>query len=346
MINFAGKWEKRWHPLLQEWTILAATTSDRPWSGETLKVSENQSPEFDPGCYLCPGVTRASGVKNPDYTKPYAFTNDFASFSLEAPEVHRNSKFEIVEPVQGTCRVICFSPKHNVTLAEMSKEDLANVIDLWKEEYTTLGTNPKIENVLIFENKGKAIGVSNPHPHGQIYATNFIPKIPQRQLDSFVEYYKNHGSHLLCDLLEHELHENKRIVCQNDHFVAFIPFFARFVYEVYIVPRRHVARITDLTDAETAAWAEIHNQIIVKFDNLYNMSFPNITMLQNAATNGKPENDLFHFHVEFYPPLRSPDKLKYLAGFESGGGNIINPVLPDEAAGRMRDASTIHYKLK
>lgn len=338
-----GNWEKRWHPLLQEWVILAATTSDRPWSGDTVKAISNDAPEFDPGCYLCPGVTRASGVKNPDYTKPFAFTNDFASFSMDAPNTHRNEGFEIVEPVQGTCRVICFSPKHNVTLAEMSENELLEVGKLWQTEYATLSANPKIENVLIFENKGKSIGVSNPHPHGQIYATNFIPRIPQQQQNSFVQYYKQHGSHLLVDLLDHELRENKRLVCQNDHFVALIPFFARFVYEVYIIPRRQVARITDLTPDELLAWADIHHQIIVKFDNLYNMSFPNITMLQNAPTTNSAENDLFHFHVEFYPPLRSPDKLKYLAGFESGGGNIINPILPDEAAGRLREANTKHY---
>jgi UDPglucose--hexose-1-phosphate uridylyltransferase len=338
-----NNWEKRWHPLLQEWVILAATTSDRPWSGETVKATENTSPEFDPGCYLCPGVTRASGIKNPDYTKPFAFTNDFASFSLSAPDVHRHDKFEIVEPVQGTCRVICFSPKHNVTLAEMSADDMYEVVKVWQDEYATLGANPKIENVLIFENKGKSIGVSNPHPHGQIYATNFVPRIPQTEANSFAEYYQKHGSHLLVDLLEHELRENKRIIYQNEHFVALIPFFARHTYEVYIIPRRHVARITDLTVEEALAWADIHNKIIVKFDNLYKMSFPNITMLQNAPTQGKPENDLFHFHVEFYPPLRSPDKMKYLAGFESGGGNIINPVLPDEAAGRMREAAMVHY---
>lgn len=343
-MSFTGKWEKRWHPLLQEWVILAATTSDRPWSGDTIKAKENESPDFDPKCYLCPTVTRASGNQNPNYTGPFAFTNDFASFSLSAPDVHRHEGFEIVEPVQGTCRVICFSPKHNVTLAEMSVEEMKSIVKLWQEEYIALGSNEKIENVLIFENKGAAIGVSNPHPHGQIYATNFIPRTPRTQLNSFVDYYKSHGSHMLCDLLDHELRQNKRIVAQNEHFVAIIPFFARFVYEVYIIPRRHVARISDLTAEEAAAWAEIHNEIIVRFDNLYKMSFPNITMLQNAATNGMPENDLFHFHVEFYPPLRSPDKLKYLAGFESGGGNIINPVLPDEAAAQLRATSTIHYK--
>ena len=339
-------WERRWHPLLQEWVILAATTSERPWSGETIASVDKAEPDFDPGCYLCPGVTRASGNKNPHYNKPYAFTNDFASFSLDAPDVHRQDLFETTEPVHGTCRVICFTPRHNITLAEMSREELFDVICLWKEEFSELGNHPAIENVLIFENKGKVIGVSNPHPHGQIYATGFIPKIVKRELDSFIEYKAGHDKGLLEDLVEQELRKGIRIVYQNDHFVAFVPFFARFVYETYIVPRRHIARITDFTEEETLAYAEIHHLLIVKFDNLYNMSFPNITMIHNAPTNGNPGNDCFHFHTEFYPPMRSPDKLKYLAGFESGGGNIINPVKPEEAADRLRQASAIHYKFR
>jgi UDPglucose--hexose-1-phosphate uridylyltransferase len=228
----------------------------------------------------------------------------------------------------------------------MSQEGLLDVVISWKKEFEELGSNPAIKNVLIFENKGKVIGVSNPHPHGQIYATGFIPKIVQRELDSFAEYKAAHGRGLLEELVEHELRKGSRIVCKNEHFVAFVPFFARFVYETYIVPRRHIARIVDFSAEETQAYAEIHHQMIVRFDNLYNMSFPNITMLHNAPTDGKEMSGSFHFHTEFYPPMRSPDKLKYLAGFESGGGNIINPVKPEEAADRLRQASTIHYKYR
>jgi UDPglucose--hexose-1-phosphate uridylyltransferase len=335
-MSFEGKWEKRWHPLLQEWVILAATTSDRPWSGDIVKNVENQGPEYDPNCYLCPRVKRASGEVNPDYKAPFAFTNDFASFSPKAPDVHRNDPFEIVEPVQGTCRVICYSPVHNITLAEMPLEEVEKVVSLWREEYATLSVNPQIDNILIFENKGKAIGVSNPHPHGQIYATNFVPRIVDTQRKSFANYFKEKGSHLLLDLLDKELAYKKRIVYENKDFVAFIPFFARFVYETYIVPRRQVATIAQLSESELKSLAEIHKVLLTKFDNLYNMSFPNITMLQNAPCDGNEDNQYFHFHIEFYPPLRSPDKLKYLAGFESGGGNIINPVMPDEAAERLR----------
>lgn len=336
-MNLQGKWERRWHPLLQEWVILAAVTSERPWSGETVKALSDDGPEFDPNCYLCPGVTRASGVKNPDYKGPWAFTNDFASFSFDAPDVQHDSKFQKVRPVHGTCRVICYTPRHNVTLAQLPLEEVEAVVRLWKTEYETLSKHEKVENVLIFENKGKVIGVSNPHPHGQIYATNFVPRIVERQRNSFAEYFREHGSHLLEDLLQEELQYGKRIVYENEHFVAFVPFFARFVYETYIVPRKQVPSIAALSETQLKALAEIHKTMLAKFDRLYQMSFPNITMLQNAPCGKHPDNALFHFHIEFYPPLRAPDKMKYLAGFESGGGNIINPVMPDEAAMRLRN---------
>lgn len=344
MSDLKNNWERRWHPILREWVIIAANTNERPWSGAKVSAVEEKSPEFDSGCYLCPGVTRASGAHNPQYTKPYAFTNDFSSFGLHAPDIHLNNPFEVVEPALGTCRVICFSPKHNVTLAEMTLPEIEDVYALWQDEYRTLASNPAIKNVLIFENKGKAIGVSNPHPHGQIYATGYVPKIVEREVESVALYKKEKGHCLFCDLVEYEQNKKIRIVANNDHFVAFIPFFARYVYETYIVPKRHVARITELTNDEVKALASIHKDLIVKFDNLFQMSFPNITMLHNAPTENKQEYNDFHFHIEFYPPLRSPDKLKYLAGFESGGGNIINPIMPEDAAPQLRSISTKHYK--
>ncbi len=172
-----------------------------------------------------------------------------------------------------------------------------------------------------------------------------MPKIVEREVESAALYKKEKGRCLFCDLTEYEITKNARIIANNEYFIAFIPFFARHVYETYIIPKRHVARITELTDDEVKALASIHKDMIVRFDNLFQMSFPNITMLHNAPTESKPENDNFHFHIEFYPPLRSPDKLKYLAGFESGGGNIINPIMPEDAAQHLRSLSTKHYKV-
>lgn len=335
--------ERRWHPLLNEWVILSAKTADRPWSGEKVKRPEADLPEFDAGCYLCPGVKRASGELNPRYTGTFAFTNDFSSFAADAPETRSDDPFARHEPAKGVCRVLCFSPKHNITLAEMGPEGISDVVALWKEEYKNLSADKAIRNILIFENKGKPVGTSNPHPHGQIYATGFVPRIVKQELDAQAEYSKKYGRSLLPDLAEHELKTGDRLICRNDHFAAFIPYFARFAFETYIVPLRKVSRITDLTGEETRSFEEIFRRVIVKFDNLYNMSFPNITMLHNAPTDGDPRSEEFVFHVEFYPPMRAPDKLKYLAGFESGGGNIINPVMPEAAAGQMRKASDKHY---
>jgi len=339
-----NNWERRWHPLLQEWVILAATTNDRPWSGAKVVPHEENKPVFDAKCYLCPGVTRASGVKNPDYKGVFAFTNDFSSFSFDAPKVYKNDPLEKAEPAHGICRVICFSPKHNITMPELDENDFLDVISIWKEEFSNLSTNKGIKNILIFENKGTVIGVSNPHPHGQIYATGYVPRIVQTQMNSFNEYKKEKGTCLMCDLVQNEIKHKSRIVAENDHFVAFIPYFARFVYETYIVPKRHVSTINELSEEECNSWMKIHREVIIKFDNLYLMSFPNITMLQNAPVNQEKPTDNFHFHVEFYPPMRAPEKLKYLAGFESGGGNIINPILPEIAAESLREASSVHYK--
>ncbi|MBP7496169.1 MAG: galactose-1-phosphate uridylyltransferase [Bacteroidales bacterium] len=339
-----NNWERRWHPLLQEWVVISARTADRPWSGSVLNTEADILPSFDENCYLCPGVKRASGEVNPHYMEPFAFNNDFPSFALNAPFTDYKSNFQITEPATGICRVLCFSPLHNLTLAEMAVKDIEKVILLWKDEFETLSANPEIKNILIFENKGKCIGTSNPHPHGQIYATSYIPKNVLLELNSQSDYKKNHNNSLLSDLLENELRLNERIVCYNNHFVAFVPYFARFAFESWIVPRRNVARITDLTKEEILALADIYQRMLVRYDNLFNMSFPNITILYNAPVYKSIKDGDFVFHIEFYPPLRSPDTLKYLAGFETGGGNIINPVMPEDAAARLKAANEIHYK--
>ena len=336
--------ERRWHPLLNEWVILSARTADRPWSGDKVRKSEEVLPEFDEKCYLCPGVKRASGAVNPKYAKTFAFTNDFSSFSADAPRTRSDDFFTRHEPADGICRVVCFSPKHNLTLAEMDGEEIMDVIALWKEEFRTLAADPMIKNVLIFENKGKSVGTSNPHPHGQIYATGFVPRIVKQELDAQTAYRRERGGSLMLDLAANEIKVKDRVVLRNEHFVAFIPYFARFAFETYIVPLRKVSRITDLDAAETRSFAEIFRTMLVKFDNLYGMSFPNITMFHNAPTDGAPENEEFVFHVEFYPPMRKPETLKYLAGFESGGGNIINPVMPEAAAEQLRKASEVRVR--
>jgi UDPglucose--hexose-1-phosphate uridylyltransferase len=337
-------WEKRWHPLLNEWVILASQTSIRPWSGAIMKNVEEESPEFDPACYLCPGVKRASGVVNPEYKQTFAFDNDFASFALSAPEVERKEGLLRAEPAKGICRVICFSPKHSVVLAQLTTSEIREVVNTWINEFDALSKKEEIKYIMIFENKGKAIGVSNPHPHGQIYATGFVPRILLQEVSSSEEYYHNSKECIFCNILKEEKEENKRIICENENFTAFVPYFARFSYEINIFPKRHFSKINQMNEREKGDFADILKKVLCKYDNLFGMIMPNILMMHNAPVDGKNYDDFYHFHMEFYPPLRSPDKMKYLAGFESGGGNIVNPTDPDFAAEQLRNASDVHFR--
>lgn len=336
---------KRWNPLLGEWIIFAPTTAVRPWSGTTVTKEKNILPEYDPVCYLCPGVTRAEGDVNPDYTDVFVFDNDFPSLSMNIRR-DQNDKTQAMDvPVSGICRVICFSPKHNITLAEMNPDSFVTVIHTFRDQYRELSSIPEIRNVMIFENKGTIIGVSNPHPHGQIYATDFIPRNMLAQYSNARNFMDNNNICLFCHVMDEEIADGRRIVTQNSDFIAYVPYFARHTFEIHIMPRRHVPSITFLTEDELLSLAEVYREILIRFDNLFEMSFPNITIFHNAPCSDELDPAPYHFHIEFCPPLRSRNKLKYMAGFETGGGNIINPSLPCESAEMLRDMSTMHYTM-
>ena len=334
---------KRWNPLLGEWVIMAPATGVRPWSGVLVTPARNELPEFDPECYLCPGVKRSSGKVNADYDSVYIFDNDFPSLTMEAEVFETEGSYIQESPARGICRVVCFSPKHNVTLSEMSKDEVLSVFQALYDQFDELSAIPEIKSVLIFENRGKIIGVSNPHPHGQIYSMDFIPRIPATRYAHALLYMKEKNSCLFCKILEDELSDSRRIITRNDHFVVFVPYFARLTYEVLIFPIRHVPFITELTPEELESLAAIHKEMLVRYDNLFQMPFPNITVFQNAPCSYDTDPQPYHFHIEFLPPLRSRDKLKYMAGFESGCGNVVNPSLPEESAKALRNVSTIHY---
>jgi UDPglucose--hexose-1-phosphate uridylyltransferase len=344
MDNMNKVWEKRWHPVLNEWVIIASQTSIRPWNGAIVESKDDRFPDFDPGCYLCPGVKRASGEINPKYSSTFVFDNDFASFGLHAPESDRNDGLFLSSPALGICRVVCYSPNHDLVLAQLSKEDIITVTRRWIEEFKSLAENKKIKNILIFENKGKVIGVSNPHPHGQIYATGFVPVILEQELKSSKEYFEKNDKCLFCEIIEEEKKDKKRIVYENELFIALVPYFARYSYEINLYPKRHFSGIDMMTEKEIELFADILRVLLCKYDNLYGMVLPNIMMFHNSPVNGEDHSGYYHFHLEFYPPLRSPDKLKYLAGFESGGGNIINPTDPDYAAELLRECPNIHFR--
>jgi UDPglucose--hexose-1-phosphate uridylyltransferase len=327
--------EKRWNPLFQEWVIIAESTSLRPWNGAESKHVQTDSIEFDPTCYLCAGNKRANGVINPDYLDTYSFVNDFASFSFDSDisnvEVPPFSK---TEKASGICKVLVYSRNHSHTLSDLSVIELIKVFELWNTEFDLLSQNKAIKNVLIFENKGKIIGVSNPHPHGQLYATDFVPNYVQKIAVSFTANFEKFGEHLLQSTLKFEQKTKERVVCENEDWIIFVPFYAQFAYETLLIPKRFFQDIGHVLPHELISLAKIYKTILLKYDALFGFSLPNITTVYNAPLeNGKDFNSShFQFFIRFTPPLREADKLKYLAGFETGGGNIINPLAPEKAA--------------
>jgi UDPglucose--hexose-1-phosphate uridylyltransferase len=337
-------WEQRWHPLREEWIIVAAHRQDRPWIGETVNHEQPEVPDYLLGCYFCPGNTRVSGKRNDNYQSTFVFDNDHpcvgtdAPLDLEAPVgIFRNS------PATGIARVVCYSPRHNVTLAELETSDIENLLAVWQQQYVELGSREGINHVLTFENKGDVVGVSNPHPHCQIYATNFVFKTIETEARVSQRHLEETGRVLFQDILEAERVDGRRIIFENDTAMAFLPYFARYAYETYISPKQTHASIAALTSEELSGFAEALKILLVKLDNLWSMSFPYVLALHQAPTNGG-RYDGFHFHIEIHPPLRRPNLLKYLAGPEIGGGNFLSDTSPEHKADELRAQPDIHYK--
>lgn len=336
-------WEERWHPLREEWVVIAAHRQDRPWSGKTLPESQRSVPQYAEDCYLCPRNSRVSGVINPDYKEIFVFDNDHPSIGENAPEPSSAQPFYRNRAARGTSRVICYSPRHDLSLAELTPSDIASLMKVWQEQYLELGSRPEIEHVLIFENKGEAVGVSNPHPHCQIYANNFVFKTIEIEAAASKRYFEEKGRTLFSDLIAAEKADGRRIIAENDSAIAFVPYFARYAYEVYAAPKNCHSSIADLSPQEVKDLSSILKTVLVKFDNLWNMSFPYVMPLHQAPTDGR-DHSTFHFHIQFHPPLRKPDLLKYLAGPEIGGGNFLSDTSPEEKAAELRSRPDVHYK--
>ncbi len=339
-------WEERWHPLREEWVIVAAHRQTRPWQGNMVAQSARPLPEYDPTCYLCPGNARANGARNPHYDSIFVFDNDFPCVAPHAPDaasppdaVYRS------RPARGIARVICYSPRHNLSLAQMSLREVENLIGVWQAQYRELGARPDVRHVLIFENRGEVVGVSNPHPHGQIYATNFIFKFIEQEAAASARYWRAHGRGLFEAIIAAEQRDSRRVICENARAISFVPYFARYAYEAYVAPKRRVAAVSDLTDAEVVDFAAALHDLLVRYDNLWRMPFPYVMALHQAPTDGG-DHRAFHFHIEFHPPLRQPQLLKYLAGPEIGGGNFLSDTSPEEKAAELRAAPTRHYTLE
>jgi len=337
-------WEERWHPLREEWVVVAAHRQDRPWSGEQVTAKDDALPKYDPECYFCPGNERVNGAVNPPYEQIFIFDNDHPSVSFEAPSVDSPvSSVYKARPAHGISRVVCYSPRHDLTLAELPSSEVAALLRVWQEQYLDLGGRPEIEHVLIFENKGESVGVANPHPHCQIYANNFVFKTIANEAEVCRRHFSETRRVLFQDIVRAEKDEESRIIAENDSAIAFIPYFARYAYEVFVAPKETHPHIAAMSSDEIDDFANVLKTVLIKFDNLWNRPFPYVMPLHQAPTDGG-DHSTFHFHIEFHPPLRKPNLLKYLAGPEIGGGNFLSDTSPEEKAAELRSMSEVHYK--
>ncbi len=335
---------RRKNILTGEWILVSPHRSQRPWQGEIAEQENQIRPSYDPECYLCPGNKRANGEVNPNYENTFVFTNDYSALIEDVPAKKVNRKnLLIAKNEKGICRVVNFSPKHNLTLAEMNVDGIENVITTWQDEFKNLSSNKNINYVQIFENKGAMMGNSNPHPHCQIWAQESIPFEPQKELKQFQKYYSKNKKSLLSDYLKLELKQKERIVYENDSFAAVVPFWAIWPYETLIISKRKIANLLQLKEEEKKDFAKVISVITIKYDNLFNISFPYSAGIHQAPTDGNKYPE-WHFHMHFYPPLlRSASIKKFMVGYEM----LAEPqrdFTPEASAAILKNLSVKHYK--
>lgn len=337
---------RRYNPLLNEWILVSPQRAKRPWQGQKESIVTNELPEHDANCYLCAGNTRANGLTNPNYEDCYVFDNDFAALLIdEVTNIEKQSTFFKSEPEQGINKVICFSPKHNLTLAEMQPNEIEKVIETWQKEYKTLGEIPYINYVQIFENKGSVMGCSNPHPHGQIWAQSSLPTQVAKTQENLLNYYKENQETLLGAYYREELGVKERIVVENESFLALVPFWATWPYETMIISKRNAQKITELSKKEVEDFASIIKIITVKYDNLFETPFPYSAGIHQAPTDGLNHPE-WHLHMHFYPPLlRSASVKKFMVGYEMLG-EAQRDITPEQSAKILSELPIIHYKEK
>lgn len=342
-MNLTDYPHRRYNPLTGDWVLVSPHRTKRPWQGHQEKAQVEEKPSYDSNCYLCPGNSRAGGITNPDYQNTFVFVNDFSALLEDAPSERMDEdNLFIAHSERGVCKVICFSPRHDLTLPLMEVEDIRRVVDVWEEEYRRLGEKEFINYVQIFENRGATMGCSNPHPHGQIWSNETIPQIPQQETNMQRHYLETHQSCLLCDYVQKEAERGKRIVVENDSFVALVPFWAVWPFETMILPRRHAASLSDLTQPERTDLASLMKRLGIRYDNLFQTHFPYSMGLHQRPTDAQ-EHSEWHFHIHYYPPLlRSATVKKFMVGYELLA-TVQRDISAESAAARLRELSESHF---
>jgi UDPglucose--hexose-1-phosphate uridylyltransferase len=358
-MNFEAP-HRRYNPLTREWLLVSPHRAKRPWLGQVDKVPLESLPAYDPTCYLCPGNERVAGRRNPYYTSTYVFDNDFPALLIDPPvgnllkdgtpagnpsSTNPLTDLFRVEPASGLCRVICFSPRHDLSLPELSQAEVEAVVRTWTEQTREIGAMDFCRYIQVFENKGAMMGASNPHPHSQIWASSYIPTEPVQEHSAMSDYFNLDGKCLLCEILAAERSIDERVVVSNDHFTVIVPFWAVWPFETLLISQRHIASLPDLTSAEIAGLADILRKLTTRYDNLFEISFPYSMGFHQAPTDDLPHPEL-HLHAHYYPPLlRSAAVRKFMVGYEM----LASPqrdLTPEYAAKHLRSLSDLHYSCK
>jgi len=337
---------RRYNPLTDEWILVSPHRTQRPWQGKVEQNPHRQIPAYVDDCYLCPKNNRANGDVNPDYSSTFVFDNDFSALKND-PQYFNNNESELIKAKseKGICRVVCFSPKHNLTLAELDVEDIVKVVKTWRDEYSSLGSKPFINYVQIFENKGEIMGCSNPHPHGQIWAQESIPNEPLKEQNNQLKYFNEKKQTLLSDYLNLEKQKQERIVFENESFILLVPYWAFWPFETMIISKKTKTNILQFDEKEVKEFAEILKVTTVKYDNIFNVSFPYSAGIHQAPTDGKDHPE-WHFHMHFYPPLlRSATVKKFMVGYEMLG-EPQRDITTEKSAGILKQSDVVHYIMR
>ncbi len=334
---------RRWNPLLREWVLVSPHRTQRPWLGKVDKVTPSPGVTYDPECYLCPGNVRAEGLRNPAYTETFVFDNDYPAM---LPNVFPNETEQggllVARVERGICRVVCFSPRHDLTIPRMRQDEVRRVVEVWTQQHEELGELPWVKHVQIFENRGALMGASNPHPHCQIWANGELPNIPAREQVAMREFLEVNEKCLLCEYLRLELEDGERIVCENEGFVALVPYWAVWPFETMILSRRHLASLPELDEREEENLADILRRLTTRYDNLFETAFPYSMGFHQEPTDGEHHPE-FHFHAHYFPPLlRSATVQKFMVGYELLAGPQRD-ITAEGAAARLRNLSETHY---